>query len=111
MVTRKGRRMTEFTHQKRSYKATVLVWDGANTRMVEEFLQKDGSTTEYVARHDGIFIMIRNPNHELRINTITLGTHIVLRENGTVKFYRTKEEFDIQYEPLPIEDVASYLRR
>ena len=85
-------------YQKRGYKATVIAWDGTNTEQVVGVLNESGDfrSVSTEVRCDAQYIIVRN---RVGINTLHVGAHVVRRQNGTVKIYRDKETFDIQYEP------------
>lgn len=86
--------MTDFTHKKRSYKALAVEWTGENTDLVLSMLD---NAKLHPNTHCGSCIIIRD---EFGIGLLNLGGYVVRRENGTVRTYKNKEEFDIQYEPI-----------
>jgi hypothetical protein len=82
-----------FTHRKRGYKADVIIWDESNTDKILPLLN-----VHSLKYHNGEAVLIVRTEEGLE--TLRYGSCIVKRENNTINWYKTLEEFNIQYEEL-----------
>ena len=81
-----------YTHQKRPYRALAVQFTDYNAEEVMAVLKSNGADPhEY-----GEYIMIRFKNG---IETISVGSWVVVGENGSVKCY-SDETFNIKYERI-----------
>jgi len=90
-----------YTHVKNGYKAEVVVLDRLNMQQVRSILATcpDRAHLNLTSRiFNGCLLVYTR----LGITTLQAGAHVVRRENGTVTWYKTLHEFEVQYtEKIP----------
>ena len=90
--------MTKFTHRKRIYHAMCLQWDGVNTEMIIELLDRAGCEAHMYG--EVLMLHWRNDWYKgLAIDTMKIGYWLRLGENDVVKIM-SPEEFNLKYEAI-----------
>ena len=85
----------KFSHQKRPYRATVIIWDGTNTDAIRTVLDTASTWGD-----TQLMVRWRDPvTRRSGIETLDIGSAVVTGENGAVKIYDA-QTFAIKYEAL-----------
>ena len=87
----------KFTHKKRTYYALCLQWDGINTEMVIELLDRAGCDAHL---YDGMLMLRwREDWHRPSIEMMKNGDWLRLGENDVLKVM-TDSDFRLKYESI-----------
>lgn len=94
-----------YTHQKRPYRAVVVVWDGTNIDQIRSLLD---TVSTWGATQ--LMVRWRDPaTGRSGIETLDIGSAVVTGENGAVKIYDAKT-FAIKYEVIENkQDIERYV--
>ena len=89
--------MIKYTHRKKIYHALCIQWDGTNTTMVIELLDRAGCD----AHKYGNQLMLRWKDdwHKPSIEMMEVGYWLRLGENDELKIMKP-EEFELKYEVI-----------
>ena len=87
----------KFTHRKKTYYATCIQWDGKNTEMIIELLDRAGCD----AHPYGGELMLKWRSNEVNpsIDMFKVGSWLRLGENDVLKVM-TDAEFKLKYEGI-----------
>lgn len=87
-----------FTHQKKSYLAICLRWNGNNTDDVINLIKSSGAAADIF--NDSIMIRWQDSlNYKCSIETMYIGDWVRKGENNVLKIMKDPE-FQLKYEPI-----------